>query len=243
MQRIYTIDFETTGVDPTTCHPVEVALYGVDRIYHSLIRPPCKIPVETSAIHHIIDSDVEFSPDWEYVRRVLIEILSDGTDKGLPILVAHNASYEQAILNKPIEAQELPAVLWICTYKCALRVWPDAPSHKNEVLRYWLGIGDDLGRDSHQLPHSAEHDARITFGILQALLKHANIEQLVEWTELPAKLPRMPMGKHFGQAWDTIPGPYLQWCISQADMREDVKACAKEELDRRKKGNATQRSS
>jgi hypothetical protein len=25
---------------------------------------------------------------------------------------------------------------WICTYKCALRVWPDLDGHSNQELRY-----------------------------------------------------------------------------------------------------------
>src|SRR5262245_25865334 len=33
-----------------------------------------------------------------------------------------------------------PEVPWLCTYKSALRAWPDAPRHSNSVLRYWLGI-------------------------------------------------------------------------------------------------------
>jgi exodeoxyribonuclease X len=67
------------------------------------------------------------------------------------------------------------------------------------------------------------------------MLEHATIEQLVQWTELPAKLPYMPMGKHFKQPWSEVPAGYLNWCLQQADMREDVKYCAKEELDRRKR--------
>jgi exodeoxyribonuclease X len=85
------------------------------------------------------------------------------------------------------------------------------------------------------------HDAVVTYSILTKLLEHATMEQLIEWTEQPAKLPKMPMGKHFGQAWDTIPAPYLEWCLKQADMREDVKHAAKEELTRRRT-NATGRS-
>lgn len=126
-------------------------------------------------------------------------------------------------------------VLWVCTYKCSLRVWPDAPAHRNEVLRYHLKLGDDRGRQHNHSTHNALHDAKVTFGIFEELLKYATLGQLIEWTEQPAKLPKMPMGKHYGQTWDTIPGQYLQWCCNQADMREDVKHCAKEELQRRRR--------
>lgn len=235
MHPIFTIDFETTGVDAKTCEPVEVAMVADGFEFESFIKPNNPIPPETSAIHHITDEDVDGHPSWNSVRNQLAYYVEAATSTGnpIPVLVAHNAEYEKAILLRPDDG-DFPAVLWICTYKCALRIWPDAPGHKNEVLRYWLKLGDARGRNSNQRPHSALHDTKVTFLLLQALLEHATIEQLIEWSDLPAKLPRMPMGKHFGQTWDTVPGPYLQWCINQADMREDVKFCAREELLRRK---------
>ncbi len=242
-ENIFTIDFETTGVDSKTCHPVEVAVYGANTEISIFIKPPEPIPPETSAVHHIIDNDVMHSDDWMTVRGKLVEFFTTHAGEHLPILVAHNAEYEKNILlRKYPDVEDFPPVLWICTYKCALRVWPNAPSHKNEVLRYWLELGDDRGRYATQQPHSALHDTRVTYLILQELLNHATLDELVEWTELPAKLPYMPMGKHFKQPWDTIPAQYLQWCCNQVDMREDVKFCAKEELERRRKGNATNRS-
>jgi len=232
--RLWTIDFETTGLDPKTCHPVEVALYKPNLPWERLIKPPIPIPPETSAIHHITDEDVVDAMDWPHVKDTTWAAI-EGTP--LPILVAHNAAYEKDVL------RQFTPVIWICTYKCALRVWPDAPAHKNEVLRYWLKLGDNLGRRGSQAAHSALHDCKVTYLILQKLLEHATIEQLVEWTEQPAQLPKMPLGKHFGQKWDTIPAPYLDWIVKQVDMREDVKACAQSELSRRKSNYATHRSS
>lgn len=236
MEGIYTIDFETTGVDSKTCEPVEVALYNPE--VHEIswfIKPSIPIPPETSAVHHIIDADVSLAPSWSIVRNGLAELLITEPGYKLPILVAHNAEYERNVIaNKPEGAADFPPVIWVCTYKCALRIWPEAPAHKNEVLRYWLQLGDDRGRYADQHPHSALHDCRVTYLILTELLKHATIEQLVEWSDLPAKLPYMPMGKHFKQPWHEIPSPYLQWCINQADMREDVKWNSQQELTRRR---------
>ncbi len=258
---IFTIDFETTGVDAKTAEPVEVAIASVTEDtprfeFESLIKPTIPIPPETSAIHHITDEDVAFQAPWWHVRESLIRSIADynrqyidHTGTMLPVLVAHNAQYERDILAQKVEdkfAEQVydpfPPVLWICTYKCALRIWPEAPNHKNEGLRYWLKLGDNRGRSGKQNPHSAMHDAQVTKLILLEMLKHATLEELVQWTEEPTRLPKMPMGKHFGQAWDTIPAPYLQWCIAQADMREDVVGCAKLELTRRKE-SAAKRSS
>lgn len=225
----YTIDFETTDVDPKKCEPVEVAVSSCSEFFFErFIKPSISIPPETSAVHHIVDSDVANARDWASVKQELASLFVTAPGSPLPILVAHNADYERTIIG------DFVPVLWICTYKCALRVWPEAPAHKNEVLRYWLGLGNNRGRNCNQRPHSALHDAQVTFLLLQELLKHATLEQLVEWTEVPAKLPHMPMGKHYKQAWETIPGPYLQWCINQTEMREDVKYCASQELRRRR---------
>ena len=224
---VFTIDFETTDKDPKVALPVEVALYNRDWQYETLIY--CEnIPAETSAIHHIIDRDVANAPDWNSVKNNLATTC--GSVPPLAVLVAHNAEYEKTILG-----DDFVPVLWVCTYKCSLRVWPDAPAHRNEVLRYHLKLGNDRGRAHSHSTHNALHDAKITFGIFEELLKYTTLGQLIEWTEQPAKLPKMPMGKHYGQTWDTIPGPYLQWCCNQADMREDVKHCAKEELQRRRR--------
>lgn len=232
-KNIFTIDFETTGKDPKECEPVEFAIHNAYVEAEWLIKPTKPIPPETSAIHHITDEDVAQAAEWLVIRDGIIGILASVAPV-IPVLVAHNAQYEQTILLRPdLNSDPFPPVVWVCTYKCALRVWPDAPAFSNESLRYWLKLGE-RGRSVSQRTHSALHDTKVTYLLLQELLKHATLEQLVQWTELPAKLPRMPMGKHFGQTWDTVPGPYLQWCLAQADMREDVKYCAKEELDRRK---------
>lgn len=226
LDRISVVDTETTGIDTKTCKICEVAAVSFTNQWDTLVNPGVPIPPEASAVHHIADHDVELAPTWDEVRQDFLNFIHCG--EALPILVAHNAEYDRAVLG------DIGAVIWICTYKCALRIWPDAPSHKNEALRYHLKLGATRGRSVSQSSHSALHDAQVTFLILQELLNHATLEQLVQWTEVPAKLPRMPMGKHYGQTWDTVPGPYLQWCINQTDMREDVKFCASEELKRRK---------
>ena len=57
-------------------------------------------------------------------------------------IAAHNADFETKFFE--------PMLPVICTYKAALRVWPDAPSHSNGALRYWL---EDQGKvsPSHEL--------------------------------------------------------------------------------------------
>ncbi len=238
IQNVYAIDFETTGVDPKTCEPLEVAIYSsLNYSMSQLIKPSGAIPAETSAIHHIVAEDVEFEASWSDVRAFIQQELLKRSNGVVPVLVAHNADYEKAIISRG-DIPFIP-VQWICTYKCALRVWPDAPSHKNEVLRYWLKLGSNRGRKIIQTPHSALHDAIVTYLLFTELSGRATLEQLIEWTEEPANIPRVPMGKHFGQKWEEVPAPYLDWCVKQIDMRDDVKHAAKKELARRRTNAAS----
>lgn len=45
----------------------------------------------------------------------------------------HNCEFEQSFLGK-----YLGETTWICTYKCALRVWPHLISHSNQAPRDYL---------------------------------------------------------------------------------------------------------
>jgi exodeoxyribonuclease X len=234
----FTIDFETTDKDPHTCHPVEIAVCPNDgRFITMLIKPPIPIPAEVSAIHHITDDDVREAKTWEEIKPFLKELLEIS---GKPILVAHNASYEQGVMKGLVDAD------WICTYKVALILHPDAPSHKNEVLRYHLGLSR-LGRAYPQNAHNALHDTIVTQELLFFLIgkfkemhPHASMEftlnQFIAWSKEPARLSKMPFGKHAGLKWDMIPGDYLGWILQQREMDESVRHCAQNELTRRKGG-------
>lgn len=228
------IDLESTSREPAEAHIVEWAAIvvtpewfgeGGAQEYGSLVRPPIPIPPETSAVHHIVDADVADAPTWDEEQQHLATLLGAAA----VIAVAHNAEYERTILAKTA----LPSVRWLCTYKAALRVWPDCPSHSNECLRYFLGLG--IGRKGQHAAHSALHDARVTAQILGELLRAGtSIEDMLKWTTEPALLPRCPIGVWRGKKWDEVDYGFLDWIIYKArDMREDIKFCAKAEIERR----------
>ena len=229
------IDFETTDKDPKLAHAVEMALHGVNFDVLQLIKPPISIPVETSAIHHITDADVAQSPDWNWAKKNLREWVDKLDTK---VLIAHNAEYEQGVIGEGFED-----VQWICTYKCALILYPDAPNHKNETLRYYLEM-PGLGRAGSHAAHTAMHDARVTYWLYSKYLERASIDELIKWSSEPKRLAKMPFGKWAGQKWDVIEKSYLDWICRQNpnDFDKDVISCAKGELDRRRMANATARS-
>jgi len=227
------IDFETTDIDPKTCEPVEVAMVGVDCHMVELIKPEKPIPPEVSAIHHISNDDVATSRSWADVKADMRGIVNQMDRK---VLVAHNASYEIDVLGAGFEDVE-----WVCTYKVALRLYPDAPNHKNETLRYLLGL-PNLGRSGAQLTHSAKHDAEVTFYMMQAFIQTVPLETMIQWSKEPKAFPKIPFGKHRGMKWPEIPLSYLTWCNQQSDMDPDILHCVRNEITRRRTTNATPRS-
>lgn len=232
--HIAVVDTETTGIDPKTCKIVEVALFNGFGIrpanpflnWVSFVNPGEPIPPEVSAIHHICDEDVVDAPDWNQVRGEFYGRLNSA---GITILAAHNVEFDSQFLGLG------PDQVWICTYKCALRQWPDAPSHKNEVLKYWLKLGDRGRRHMHGA-HSALHDCTTTALILEELLKHQSVETLIEWTKGPKMFSKIAFGKHAGKRWEEIDGGYLVWMCKQPDMDKDLVGCAARELQRRRGG-------
>lgn len=230
------IDLETTDREPEKAHIVEWAAIITNppwfheswgpRILGGLVKPPIPIPPETSAVHHITDADVANAPHWLAVGGQLYEELAQ---EGR-IAVAHNAAFERAMLER--ELPPLPKLRWLCTYKAACRVWPDAPGHSNEILRYYLGLG--TGRGGEQAPHSALHDARVTAQLLDELLKAGTkIEDMIAWTEQPALLPVCPLGDWRGAKWCDVEESFLSWIVRKIQDRPDVVFCAQTELARR----------
>ncbi len=230
--RLRVIDIETTGVAP----PAEIIEFGrvdvvqagdawiVERPMARLYRPLGAIPPETMAVHHITAAD--FTPDTPVCTP---ERLWQAIHGGEPadVLVAHNCAFERLFLEAALPAS-LP---WICTYKVALHVWPGAPRHSNQVLRYWRDLRLDPALAMP--PHRAGPDAYITAHLLTELLGLAGVEQMVQWTGEPKRLPTLPFGKHRGLPWPEVPLDYLQWMARQADMDVDAIWCAQQEVTRR----------
>src|SRR5262245_61993442 len=146
------IDIETTGTDPARDAIIEIASVDLRRDgtiasqRETLVRPGIPVPAEASAVHHLIDADLVSAPSLEEVV---------GQFRGADAYIAHNCAFERSFLEK-----HFGEALWVYTYKCALRVWPDLPSHGNQVLRYHFGLVNPFGIDRARLvAHRALSDA------------------------------------------------------------------------------------
>lgn len=227
MTVIRVLDFETTALTPDDGVVIEVG-YSDYTVETQAVSDPVSwlcytdvIPPDNRAVHHITLADVAGCEPFGHRDRDLIA-------GGVQAIVAHNAAFEISFLGEP----DVPV---ICTYKAALRVWPDAPSHSNGALRYWL---EDAGKLSlsHDLampPHRAGPDAYVTAHILKALFNEgATGKQMVAWTKEPKLMPRITFGKHRGLDWKDAPASYLAWIVG-SDMDDDTKWNARREIERR----------
>lgn len=224
MTIIRVIDFETTGLEP----PAEVCEVGICDFHledRTIVAPKAwlccvgSMPPEARAVHHISLADCAGQPAFSSAAI---------RDQEVNAFAAHNAAFE-ARFYKP----ELPV---ICTYKAALRVWPSAPSHGNQALRYWLEDQELIAPDpAHtQPPHRAGPDSYITAHILMALFNAgATGRDMVAWAKEPALLPTCPIGKFRGKPWAEVDGGFLGWMIRQNDMEYDLKWNAEREITRR----------
>lgn len=220
---IRVVDLETCGFEP----PAGVCEIGWCDLTHEdgswvvgepralLVDPEQPIPPATSAVHHIVDADVAGQPNFAEAAR---EALFDETRMRAEhlVLVAHNARFERQWLTPEVTGE----AHWVCTYKSALRLWPEAPDHKNGTLRYWRNP-PGLQRALAEPAHRAGPDAYVTALVLREMLALARLDDLVLWSAGPALLPRCTFGKHRGEPWSNVPESYLVWVLRQ-QMDEDV---------------------
>ncbi len=233
MFRLRVIDLETTGMEP----PAEVIEIGIADLEVSsngvaisspsarLFRPTGHIPPETMAVHHITEDDIPAGAPPCTTEQLRTAVWQHPKPDAF---VAHNCDFERKFITDAISGQ----TPWICTYKVSLHVWPDAPRHSNQVLRYWRGLRLDPALAMP--PHRAGPDAWVTAHLLADLLSCADARQMIEWTDQPRPMATLSFGKHRGVRWDQVPTDYLEWMTIQTDMDRDVTWHARAELDRRR---------
>ena len=221
------IDIETTGTDPKDGAVIEIASVdmvkggGITNPMQTFACPGRPIPAVASAVHHILDQDVVHAPSLaEAIERF----------RGADAYIAHKADFERSFL----EATGICYVPWICTLKCALRVWPDFESHSNQALRYQLGLATPFGSPREKIvPHRAESDVIVTAAIFEKLLERARWSELVAWSSEPELYTRLHFGKHRGTRYDAVDPSYLDWIMRQQDMEPGIRFSAQHWLQMR----------
>ena len=230
------IDLETTGNSFTDGGVVEIGWQDVAPDGEGgwalrggpgaiLIDPVNPISPATSAIHHIVDEDVAAAPLWQAAAP---DILRASPGPAPLALVAHRASFEQRWCGQSFTGG-LP---WICTYKSALRIWPDAPGHSNQGLRYWrrpAGLDRALGLPAHR----AGPDAYVTAYHLRDMLAVASVAELIAWSSEPALLIKIPYGKLRGRRFRDLDAADLERVLTAERVDGDIAFTVRYELARR----------
>jgi exodeoxyribonuclease X len=184
------------------------------------VNPGRPISPETMAVHHILDEQVVDAPYWKDVAPGVLR-----PDGGITALAAHRAAFEQRYCTPRLSGGSP----WICTWKCALRVWPELSRFSNQMLRYQRrpkGLVHEIGLPAHRgMP-----DAYVTAHHLRDLLNTVSIEQLLQWSTEPGLLPRVPSGPHRGKSWDQLGANALLDCLG--DRNADIRFSAQTEMAR-----------
>lgn len=225
------IDLETTGSRPPDDGVVEIGWQDVADAGPGwqltpergarFVNPERPIPSRTAAVHHIIDADVAGSPPWPVVSPPILAA------PGLQALAAHRIEFERRWCVDALTGG-LP---WICTWKCALRLWPELPSHSNQGMRYER-MPDGLDRALGLPAHRAGPDAYVTAHHLRDMLREAGLDQLIAWSQEPALLVRVPFGPHRGRRWTDLDDAALD-AILERNSDRDVRFTARHERGRR----------
>jgi len=227
---IRVIDLETAGNGPQDV--CEIGWQDVergpdgrwrvgDRRGARFVNPGRPISPDTMAIHHILDEQVAGAPFW---RTAAPEILRPVG--GVLALAAHKAAFEQRYCRPSL----CGGADWICTWKCALRLWPDLPRFSNQMLRYLRrpeGLVHEIGLPAHR----ALPDAYVTAHHLRDMLGEVSARQLIAWSREPGLLSRVPAGPDRGKAWRDASRDAVQALTRERDL--DLRFSAQTELRRR----------
>jgi exodeoxyribonuclease X len=224
---IIVLDTETTGLAPPEAEVIELAtirlcrdefLAGSDSC---LIPPARPIPPEASAVHHLTYTLEEA---WKHCVSDWAEpVPGVGAGESIEAFAAHNAEYDKQFLMHL--SKDTP---WLCTYRCARHLFPDAPGFGNQVLRYYLGLKPEFPPGLY--PHRALYDTIVTADILQEMLKLKSLAELLGLQHKPVLMQKINFGKHRGKLFKEAPKDYLAWLIKQ-DFDGDTLHTAKHWLN------------
>jgi exodeoxyribonuclease X len=231
MTRVRVIDLETAGSSASDV--CEVGWQDVERRPDGtwqvsevsrgarFVDPGRPISPGTMAIHHILDEWVDGAGYWRDVAPAVLR-----PAEGVRALAAHRASFEQRFCTPDLTG----SAEWICTWKCALRLWPDLPRFSNQMLRY-LRRPEGLDHDKGLPAHRALPDAYVTAHHLRDMLNTVSLDQLLAWSREPGLLPRVPSGPNRGQPWSALTDMALATLARDRDI--DIRFSAETEVRRR----------
>lgn len=229
---ITVLDCETTGLDPRTDRIVEFACRdSLGNEFSTMVNPGISIPCDVSAVTHIVDDDLIDAPSLEEAMTMIGRAIPEGN-----VLCAFNVRFDSSflpVLNNPENPRK-----WLCAYRLSRHLYPQAPKHTNQCMRYMLGGAkiDLRGQESHR----ALADVIVTQFVLGKLIEkylmdghEDDVDALLAFAAAPIRVETFPFGKHFGKKIESAPSDYLQWCLREMkDLDPDLRLQFQELLRR-----------
>jgi DNA polymerase III epsilon subunit-like protein len=213
------LDTETT-VTGTEDRLWQLAAFKTDKglLINELFDLGLPVKIEAMAVHRITNKMLAGKPAFKgssaYNR--LGELIEDEAN----IIVGHNARFDISML----ERVGIHPPHYICTLKLACYLDPKGiiPRYNLQCLRYYLDLEIE----------AIAHDALGDILVLEALFKrlHAKFEsfeikeipaQIIQISQAPILISRMPFGKHEGLHFSEVPKDYLAW-LATTDIDDDL---------------------
>lgn len=235
MTLIHVMDTETARTDcPSIC---EIALVTIDTSKKSivswessLVDPLVEMDEICRATHHI---DPELVKEKMTAKDWLYEYMPDTG----PIF-AHNASFDKGHFDGMLDDRQ-----WYCTLKLSRKLYPNAPKHSNQVLRYYLNLDvSDMPTDPSSCVtnefssydkdilnmHRALYDTWCTAKMVLKMIDEYGYDNLIQMHDTPTLLRTFRFGnKHQNKTWDQVAvedPKYLQWMHNKVtDLDDDTR--------------------
>lgn len=213
--KLIFLDTETTGNDVKEDYLCQVAYKHKDKIVVKNFKPLIPISIKAMSVTHITNKMVENEEPFKEssFAQELQNLLNEN------ILVAHNASFDIAMLEK----EDIKIPNYICTLKLSryLDDKAEIPEHNLQFLRYYYGLEVD------GVAHSADGDVLVLealFGQILQLAKEKSktndddeiIKRMIEISQKPSLIRKFSFGKHMGKLVEDVVREdrgYLEWFL------------------------------
>lgn len=244
------VDVETTGLNPETDQIVEIGAVatsmenGALGMWATLVRPTIPIPPEVSAVHGITDAEVVNAPLLDEAMDSFAAFV--GRFGAQPAFAAHNAVFDAAFLGLD-KRDACPSFPILCTKRLAMHIWPSAPNHRNQTLRFWRKLNvETFGIAPHRALGDALVTGRLLLDEIETVLQSGisggvDVDALVQFADSPILMDTLRFGnKHYGAPMSSVPQDYLQWMLrTVTDMGPDLKYSVEHELGQRRLARAS----
>lgn len=180
-------------------------------------KPTGPISCGARAVHHILDQELADCPPSSEVKLPPCDYI-----------IGHNVDFDWEMLGKR-------DVKRICTLALARSIWTKVEGHALGACMYRISTNHELTRERLRNAHSAEHDVRFCYELLDHFLTK-NLKNVTCMEDLwviceAARVPTVwTFGKFKGKAIYEADKGYLNWCLKQADMDPYVKQACRQAL-------------